>query len=303
MIFYLLILVCVGLIGYTMKTYLWDSLFKGAPEAATAAVKTMPGPYPQGFELVTPWEEGRVSIKAVGVPDTRKCKNQAQRRMFGALEARKLGYVELAKAIGKVRITSDSTLENERLKNHALDLAVNEFVLGARETEPVAMQRLPDNSELYIVTLEVLINDPKEGLGKVVLPALQRDEKYTPYQPEKKEPPKPSKYTGLIVDAKGFNILPAMAPKVLLEDGRVVYGVLDVSTDYVQRNGLVNYVKSLEKARSLVGRVGGNPLVVKASGERKNVDLLVSPETAADVKYADMLGNFLDKCKVVFVVD
>jgi len=301
-IFYVLVLVCAGLILYTFKTMFWKS--SDGISASSTPAKSFPGPLPQGFELLTPWEDGRVTVKAVGVPDSRKCKNQAQRKVWGVTEARKLAYIELAKAIGNVKVTSETTLINERMRNHALDLALNEFVLGARETEEPTMLRMPDGSELYFVTLEVLING-ETGLNHIVAPLIQREEaKFPLYEAAPAKATAPAeKYTGLIIDARGLSVVPAMAPKVLIEDGRVVYGVSTVTTDYVQRNGLADYAKSLEKARTLAGRVGKNPLVVKATVARKNVDLIVTTEIAAEIRHADALGNFLDKCKVAFVVD
>jgi hypothetical protein len=94
-----------------------------------------------------------------------------------------------------------------------------------------------------------------------------------------------------------------MAPKIVLKDGRVIYGILDVSTDFVQKNGLVAYTKSIEKAKGLTNRIGSNPFIVKAEDKHQKVNVVLSKEKAAQIRYADTLANFLNKCEVIFVID
>ncbi len=111
-------------------------------------------------------------------------------------------------------------------------------------------------------------------------------------------------YTGLIVDAKGLGLRPAMAPKILDESGQEVYGSKLVSRDWAVQIGMVGYDKDASRARSN-DRVTANPLMVKAlrvAGENK-ADVVVANATAAMIRDAAASQNFLDKCKVMFIVD
>jgi hypothetical protein len=111
-------------------------------------------------------------------------------------------------------------------------------------------------------------------------------------------------YTGLIVDCKGLGVRPAMAPKIVDEQGNEVYGSKFVSREWAVEIGMVGYDKDLNRARQN-DRVTNNPLVLKglqASGPNKT-DVVISSADAALIHQAAANQNFLDKCKVMFIVN
>lgn len=111
-------------------------------------------------------------------------------------------------------------------------------------------------------------------------------------------------YTGLIVDCKGLGVRPAMAPKITDEQGNEIYGSKFVSREWAVEIGMVGYDKDLNRARQN-DRVTNNPLVVKAlqaSGPNKT-DIVISAADAAMIHQATANQNFLDKCKVMFIVN
>ncbi len=69
--------------------------------------------------------------------------------------------------------------------------------------------------------------------------------------------------TGLIIDAKDLSFIPSASPKILDEDGREIYGSGYMEKEWVEKQGIVGYARSLPEAQSNP-RVAGNPLVVKA---------------------------------------
>jgi hypothetical protein len=116
--------------------------------------------------------------------------------------------------------------------------------------------------------------------------------------------PQGGAFTGLIIDAKGLGLRPAMSPKVLDESGQEIYGSKFVSREWAVQIGMVGYDKDVNRARSN-DRVTNNPLVVKAlklAGENK-ADVVVAAASAAQIRNAAASQNFLDKCKVMFIVD
>lgn len=111
-------------------------------------------------------------------------------------------------------------------------------------------------------------------------------------------------YTGLIIDARGLGITPAMAPKVLDEDSKDVYSAKFISRDYAVDIGMAGYEKDLNRAR-MNERVTDNPLVVKAlkaSGPSKS-DVVISSVDALKIHNAASNLNFLKHCKVMFILD
>lgn len=111
-------------------------------------------------------------------------------------------------------------------------------------------------------------------------------------------------FTGLVVDCKGLGIRPAMAPKIVDEAGNEIYGSKFVSREWAVEIGMVGYDKDLERARQN-DRVTNNPLVIKglrASGPNKT-DVVISATDASLIHQAGANQNFLDKCKVMFIVN
>jgi hypothetical protein len=78
-------------------------------------------------------------------------------------------------------------------------------------------------------------------------------------------------YTGLIIDTRGLRVQPAIAPRVLNEEGKQIYGVAFVDREYAISQGMVRYSRDIEKMKK-DKRVGTNPLIIKAvrpSGARR----------------------------------
>lgn len=110
-------------------------------------------------------------------------------------------------------------------------------------------------------------------------------------------------YTGLIIDARGLGLKPAMSPKVLDEKGAEVYGSAEVSREYALDVGIVGYSKDLDQARSN-DRVTDNPLVIKAKAIKgaKGADVVLSQEDAESVRKAAENLSFLSKCRVMVIL-
>jgi len=110
-------------------------------------------------------------------------------------------------------------------------------------------------------------------------------------------------YTGLIIDARDLDVRPAMAPKVIDPQGNEIYGSKYVSRDYAVDIGMVGYDKDINSAVKNE-RVADNPLVVKAldvKGPNKT-DLVVSEADARKIHNAASNMNFLQRCKVMFIL-
>jgi hypothetical protein len=121
-------------------------------------------------------------------------------------------------------------------------------------------------------------------------------------------PPRPSAvasvYTGLVIDARGLGVKPAMAPKVLSEGGQEVYGFSVVDRNWVIQQGMAGYAKDLVVAQSH-SRVTDKPLTVKAvaaSGTNKT-DVVISNADAQLLLGSGQNLEFLGKARVMLVVD
>ena len=109
--------------------------------------------------------------------------------------------------------------------------------------------------------------------------------------------------TGLIVDAQSLSFTPSASPKILDEEGREVYGSAYVDKEWVEKQGIVGYSKSLPEARAN-SRVSGNPFVVKAirAAGANDRDLILSSDDARKIRELSKNLNFLDQAKVIIIV-
>ena len=124
--------------------------------------------------------------------------------------------------------------------------------------------------------------------------------------PQASPPPmaSPVVYSGLVTDARGLGLKPAMAPKVVSESGQEIYGSAVVDREWAIQQGMVGYSKDLFAAQSSP-RVGEKPLVVKglrASGAN-GCDVVLSNADAVMLLAATGNLSFLEKAKVMVVVD
>ncbi len=111
-------------------------------------------------------------------------------------------------------------------------------------------------------------------------------------------------YTGLVVDARGLKVQPALVPKILDEQGVELYQGSYVSRASVAQSGVALYAKDLTAAQTH-SRVGKNPMTVK--GFKVNPgnpsDIVLSPEETKRVAPFAQKGTFLEECKVMIVID
>ncbi len=107
--------------------------------------------------------------------------------------------------------------------------------------------------------------------------------------------------TGIIVNAKGVPLTPALAPRLLDETGNEIYGASIVSVTAFKKHGAVAYAKSLDQANK-DARVGQKPLVVKAAraAEAGSPDLVIA---AADAEKIKKVKKVLGEGSVIIVTD
>lgn len=112
----------------------------------------------------------------------------------------------------------------------------------------------------------------------------------------------PEGYSGLIINARGLGITPSMAPRVVDEAGKEVYGAELVNDKGLQQGGIASYAKNEEKAAE---RTGSKALVVKALrlADKTKTDLVIANGDADKLRDPKSNLSFLADGKVVILVD
>ncbi|WP_291327857.1 hypothetical protein [Desulfovibrio sp. UCD-KL4C] len=114
----------------------------------------------------------------------------------------------------------------------------------------------------------------------------------------------PASFSGIVVDARGLNLIPMLLPVIYDGKGIGIYGPFKVSRDSVLKNGLVSYVfdSSLGSYRE---RVGNYPLIVKPVSTQGAVrgNLILSLDDSAKFRAALKRKSVVENCAVVIVMD
>jgi hypothetical protein len=245
------------------------------------------------------WQDQIIRASGIGAPNPA---HPLAAQRAGALRAAKSDAVRnILEVVKGMAITSETTVENAMVSSDVIKTRVEGIVKNFRQVgEPRYMS---DGS------VEVDIEVPLSG---VLMDALLPVHPGMPMAPGQGYPlgppagfqPMNQIFTGLIVDARGVGLRPAMAPKIIDEMGNEVYGTGFVSRDYAVQIGVVGYEKDINRAQQNE-RVTDNPLVVKGvkvSGSNKT-DVVISNNDAQHVLNAGKNLNFMDQCKVIIILD
>lgn len=249
---------------------------------------------PTGTSGKVDWTTGVITAVGIGAPPAQPA-NAAQARAMAERAAQVVAYRNLLEAVKGVRVDSTTMVENFMVTSDVIRTEVNGIVQGATVMNKKYMSdgsvEVTVGMKLTGALAEALLPKgpatPPTGLTGTLAPA-------TPGQ----------LYTGLIVDARGLGVRPAMAPKILNEDGKEVYGSAWINRDWAVREGMVGYLKDPVAAQTNP-RVADKPLLVKAlkvSGEGR-VDLVISNADATTLQSASQNLSMLEKCKVIILVD
>lgn len=234
------------------------------------------------------WAEQIVRASGSGAPNP-DAPNIAAARLGAERAAKADALRNILETVKGVRIDSQTLVVNAMTQSDVIRTQVQGIVRGARV---VNTRYLSDGA------VEVTVEIPMAGpLTQTVLPPTSFGTQSVPKEGS-------AVYTGVVFDSRGLSIRPAMAPKVLDEDGREVYGSAFVSAEWAAKYGIVGYVKDLDAAKKN-DRVAANPLLVKAvkiSGSGGS-DLVISSADAQGLKDMSKNLSFLEQCRVLVVVD
>ena len=254
--------------------------------------------------VVTQLEKGSVdysaqAINAVGIGFVpTNAVNAGQARRMALRIAKQDALRQLIEIVNGVTLTSETTMSGAMVDD-VINTKVRGFIRGARQVgQP---KYLSDTS------VEVEFSVPMSGISDIMLPPLT-----IPVAPanntvgaEASSPTTASGgVSGLIIDARGLNARPAMAPRILDQNGNAIYGPGKYDRKYAVTNGVAGYSKTLEAAQK-DPRVAGNPLVIKgvATSGTNRTDITVSNADVSRIDVADRNANVLKDCRVLILLD
>lgn len=117
----------------------------------------------------------------------------------------------------------------------------------------------------------------------------------------KERPPVAGGPTGLIIDARGLDVLPAIAPRIEDPAGGVLYAAETLSAYAAAQKLPVVYVHDPADP-ACVRRAGAEPIFARATAVQGGTDLVIQADDAATITAAAVTGDFLLHANVVIVV-
>jgi hypothetical protein len=236
------------------------------------------------------WTTGIATAHGIGIPP----KNPAsalQAKEMTRKAAWSVALRNLLEVVKGVHVDSTTTVSNYVTTNDEVRTKVEGFVKGARI---VKEQEMPDGS--YETTVEMKLGGEFSNL--VIPKVAPKSAPLTQYQSPMKVP---KSYTGLVVDARGLRARPALAPRLLNEQGEVAYSVAYVEQQVTAKDGIVLYAPDPESAQSNP-RVTNSPLLIKAL-RAEGADLYISDADAQTIHGVPEHFKFLKQAKVLVILD
>lgn len=108
--------------------------------------------------------------------------------------------------------------------------------------------------------------------------------------------------SGLIVDARGLELTPAISPEVRTATGALLYSAASMTSFAASQRAPVIYVTDPADPVA-VRRSGEQPLIVRAASVAEDVNLVLDPSDGVALEKAMSESGFLAQGTVVIVVD
>ncbi|MBW1956354.1 MAG: hypothetical protein JRI83_11660 [Deltaproteobacteria bacterium] len=249
------------------------------------------------FDLIEKTQRGKINwsrftVQATGTGTlTQKQNENASALTLSA--AKDAARKNILSTLEHLRLAHHRTVFQILEKNRRITEEIEKILQNARV---IAQEYLSDKTARVVMELSLL-----GAFSQLILPAeLKQIESVKPIVPPEETP---APFTGLIVDAAGIPMKPALVPKIVDESGKEVFGSAFASRDSAVQQGMCRWVVDVAAARQ-VPRVGTRPLVVKGLKIRdgEETTIVISTADAARLKSASEHLQLLRKCAVAIAI-
>jgi hypothetical protein len=110
-------------------------------------------------------------------------------------------------------------------------------------------------------------------------------------------------HTGIVIDARGLGIQPALLPRIVDESGQAVYDPTMVDPDVAIQRGYIAYARTHADA-AVKTRIGDQPLVLRARRVlgTSRVDVVLPGGAAAQIRDYAGTQALLKRCQILIVM-
>jgi hypothetical protein len=225
------------------------------------------------------WQKRVATCSGSGAPNVKDAGGNVAVARIGAEKAARLDALRnCLEVIKGVTVSGNQTVSTAIGADNSVKGSVEGAVRGFRT---VATRYFSDSG------VEIDVEVPLDAVADAVMPKAAAA-------------PASSGPTSLVIDASGLKVAPALAPRLLDEAGKELYGPSALGESARKAGGVAAYARSLEAAkRDLGARLGDRPVVVKAV-RAEGTDLVLA---AADAATFAARPPFLAEGRVVIITD
>jgi len=255
------------------------------------------------------WDNGIIYATGMGVPNP-KFETQAQKSYSAYQAAKTVAMRNLLQMVQGINITSSRTVKAGMLEDDTINTQISGKI---RHVQEAGKAQVMNDGSMWVTMkmfmrdiISILVNNQQFALKGGSLFQSPKEQKAKTETKEDSGPQyggqEDTIYSGVIIDARGTGVTPAMSPKIFGPDGKEVYGSIAVKREFALQHGIVGYVKDLDKAQQN-DRVKGNPLLIKASlSSDKASDLVISEKDAELLSKLDASQSFLREARVIVII-
>ena len=193
------------------------------------------------------WQAGVLKSEGVGKHGSRRAAELVARN-------------NALKTLLATNLNAASNFEEYFSRRHDVSLKIrNVLIKNAVIAELPPDSNRPDEAR-------VMVTIPFYGISGLTSFLIGDEELYlkplpAPAQSEQRSSSPADEFTGILLDVRAFpQIQPALLPKILSEDGEVVYDASHVEQPALETQGMIHYVQERDPTR--LSLVGGHPLVI-----------------------------------------
>jgi hypothetical protein len=261
--------------------------------------------YGANFRTTTDFESGEMRASAAVLVKKGEDIEQAKAKSY------RIALLKVNDQVLDLKPTNkESIAEVIQKKDPQLSEQVDKLISKNTVPEPKkeAVEAVPGTDQ-SLVQVTVKTSMTREGMNDLIAPLAKAEAAATPQftvaetvnQSLQDKVKQEGPYTGLLVDAQKIKLTPCLAPELVSEDGKRIYGMGIADDKYVCQTGLVGWTKTLKPARANV-RIGEKPLRVAARQVNEGNRIVISNDEANLIGLADG-GSILAKGRVVIAVE
>ena len=253
------------------------------------------------------WARGVVRAKGISAPVKVNAAKSETSSPKALSEAKNDARRNLLETVKRIQIASKLSVGDITDRNKTVMAQIKEMVYNAEEIE-TSRKYMSDGS--IEVSLQLNLHGgfaqlilPKEVQQIKTIKQLKPVDKSAAAKPKALSEKASNIYTGLLVDARSIEAIPALVPKLLDENLAEVFGPAFVSREFAVQQGMAAYYTDIQAAKS-DPRISDHPLIVRAlrTDWPSRCNLVISTADASKLKSASDHQVFLKESRVVIVL-